>query len=109
MILLPVPAEDRPFSNLKVTLDGVDYILRLEWQDRSGWYLGIRTADDETIVSLRRLVVNHNMLHSQSDPALPRGGIYLVDTSGLEREAGYRDIGDTHQFVYLTEDEVAAL
>lgn len=82
---------DRPFTKQRVTLDGKDYVLRLQWNSRSGWYLGLADQDDSPIFQPRKLVVRWDMLQAhRHDERCPPGGLFAVDLDG----AGRPEYGD---------------
>ncbi len=105
---IPVQTEQPAFTN-RVDLDGSVYLIRFEWQTRSGWYVGISAASGEVLMSLRRMVVDWDLLQQQTDARLPAGGLFLVDDTGEHEEAGYLDLGVRHSVVYLTAAEMTAL
>lgn len=109
MPVISLPEETKPFRSLKVAMDGVNYIVRLEWNMRSGWYLGLSDAAGEIIFSPRKLVEGWDLLQSSVDARRPPGKLALVDTSGKHREAGYEDLGDSHLLTYLSPDELEEL
>lgn len=108
MLKLTVPL-DTPSFVLRTSLDGATYLLRGEYQVRSGWYLGVSTSSGTVITSPRRLVSNWNVLRGVVSPEAPPGGIYLYDTTGLGAEASFEDFGRRHILLYLTADEVVGL
>lgn len=101
--------KETPFQTLKVALDGVNYIARLEWNMRSGWYLGLSDAAGDPIFSPKKLVIDRDLLRSVTDERRPPGKLYLFDLAlGGEEECSYEGLGLTHAIVYLSEDELEA-
>lgn len=106
MEFIPLANPPVPFYRLRTSLDGVDYILRLEWSQRDGWYLGISDELDEPITSPHRLVVGADLLDGVVDERRPPGMLMLLDMSGTGTEAGYLDLDERCLLAYYPLAEV---
>ncbi len=104
-----IVAKDQPFHSLKVELDGTNYILVLEWNMRSGWYLGLKDAAGDTIFDPKKLVEGSDILRGQTDPRCPPGKLAVIDGSGLGTRPGYESFESSHYLVYLSLDEIEDL
>lgn len=100
MLFLRVP-KDTPFSSRRVTLDGAEFILRLEWNMRGGWYIGLSDQAESVIFAPRKLVPNWDLLRYVTDSRRPRGQLYCLDMSGAGARPEYDSLGSTHQLVYI--------
>jgi hypothetical protein len=68
-----------PWTIQSVTLDDVEYLLELSWSPRcSRWYLGLKTAAGEDIVSGVAVVVDYLLLSRFGDARLPPGRLIAV-------------------------------
>jgi hypothetical protein len=98
-----------PFFSVKAPIDGRDYIIRFEWNQRSGWYVALADDKGTTIFGARKAVCDWNLLRTCSSDLRPLGGLYLYDLTGTREDPSYTDLGVRHRLYYLTADEVAAL
>lgn len=101
---LKLPAE-RPFATFKAELDGASYIVRLEWNMRCGWFIGLSDQDGVVIFSPKRMVPNWDLLGNVTDARRPRGQLVCFDTTGAGDPPGYDDLDKRHLLVYVTEAE----
>ena len=106
MLAIQVP-EDTPFWSQRVTLDGREYLLRGEWNQRAGfWYLGVSDAEEDPIVAPRKAVADWDLLKGVTDSRRPPGALVCVDFSGAGADPGFRDFTGRVALVYFTEAEV---
>jgi hypothetical protein len=108
--MLTIPLEfgkDRPaFQTLKVTLEGSVYYLRLEWNMRHGWYLGIQDSSQSVIFHPRRLVADYDFLGAVSDNRRPPGKLVLADTTGQGMDPTFESLGREHVLYYVESSEL---
>jgi hypothetical protein len=109
MPFLSLPETPVPFSTQKAELDGVSYLVKIEWNMRSGWYLGLSDAAGNVIFQPKKLVADWDILRSVTDSRRPPGKLALIDISGRGLEATYDGLGSTHKIAYLSLEEIAAL
>lgn len=109
MPYLNTPKEPVPFLVQRTVLDGVKYVVRLEWNMRSGWYLGLSDALGNVIFHPKKLVADWDILNSVTDARRPPGKLALVDLSGKGVEPTFDGLGSTHKIVYLSVAELEAL
>lgn len=105
-ISLPAPV---PTYTQRVTLDGVDYRLRMEWNSRSGWYIGLSDiVDDSPVFSPVRVRVGWDFLYGITDARRPPGMLWAWDSSGAMLPPGYQDLGPGRrvQLIYVPVDEL---
>ena len=108
-ITIPI-VPDSPDFDFTVELDGETFALHLQFNERDGaWYVDILTAEDDPIVMGRKVVLDLPLFGRYRDERLPVGQLVAVDTSGLQIEPAYGDLGRRVQLVYTTAAELAAL
>ena len=109
MPFLTTPETVVPFMTQRVALDGVDYFVRIEWNMRSGWYLGLSDAKGVVIFHPKKLVADRDIMRSVTDARRPPGKLALIDLSGRGLEVAYEGLGSTHKIAYFSEAEIAEL
>lgn len=87
-----------PALDLTVPLDGTAYIIRLRWNMRSGWYIGLSALDGSIISSPRRLVNNYPLFAHLTSALRPPGVMWVYAPS--EEFAGLEAFGRTHFLMY---------
>lgn len=121
-----IDTEDNLDQVVKVILEGVVYLFRLRYNDRSGWQLGIYDPDifninetDNTEAKLygeRKLMPSQNFFkYTHGVPELPTGYLFLYDSQILEGQE-YKlperyDLGQDKRFVliYFSKEEYESL
>jgi hypothetical protein len=108
MLAIQTPIET-PFWTQRVVLDGSEFFVRCEFNQREGrWYLGLADQDESVIFAPRKLVSDWDLLRTISDARAPRGALIATDTSGQGLDAGFSDLGVRVLLVYFTAAEVEA-
>lgn len=94
----------------RTTLDGVDFLLTFDWNQRNGqWSLTIADQDGADIVSGAVLVTRGHPLQGVIDTRRPAGDLAVVDATGAnDVDPGFADLGSRFLLVYLTAAEIAA-
>lgn len=108
MRIIPV----KKFSSFtqEVTLDDVPYRLKLSWNTRGEyWSLIFRTREEEDILAIK-LVLNYELISDYPDYGLPKGQLYVVDTTESNEPIGRNDFTNDRNLllVYVPEEEVEA-
>lgn len=87
---------DEADYTIRTRLDGVDYNLRFQWNDREArWYLAIFDIDETLIVGGLKLITNWPLLRFyQSNLAVPPGEFYVTDLTNDGSPAGIDELGD---------------
>ena len=101
-----LPRDGSTAYDLKVRLDGADFILKFRWNPRSGWFVGVSDQDGVAISSPRRVVGNWNLLKGITDDRRPRGILWAWDTTKSNQDIEFADLGDTFVMVYSPYDRV---
>lgn len=84
-------------------LDGVNFVLRFDFNTRSGdWHLTVNDADDQRISGCgsRKLAVGYPVLQRSKSPDRPAGGLFVIGT-GID--PGLNDLGARIVLSYETD------
>lgn len=91
-----------PTVTQRVSLDGVDYLLELQWNAREGrWFMHLFDASGAPIALGVKLVADARIAKRATDPRMPQGRLAVVDSSGTSRDPGIDDLADRVALVYL--------
>jgi len=98
------------FYQFTSTLDGVDYLFDVRWNERdSAWYFDLLTVDGEMIGSGNKIVLGSSPGFRTADERWPNGPFVVTDTSESGLDATYEDIGTrVLVFWYTAEEFIAA-
>lgn len=93
-LLLPV-TPGVPFQRSRVTLDGREFILDLQWNEREErWYLSISDEEGAPILMGRKLVCEVPLLvYYLGDPRVPPGDLRVIDMTHDYSPPGLNDLG----------------
>jgi hypothetical protein len=105
MIKITLP-KDNPSYTLRVPIDGADFVLRFEWMERAGWFVGMDDALGVTIFSPKRIVADWDLLQDVTDNRRPRGVLMGIDTTKYGLDPIYEDLGQRVVLVYFEEGEL---
>jgi hypothetical protein len=99
---IPV-AVDTPLYTQRITLDGIEYIFKLDWFEREGrWYLSLYTVDNQPLALGIKIVANWPILRRFKDARMPPGLLMAVDLSPMNGEPpGYTDLGTRVRLHYF--------
>jgi hypothetical protein len=101
--IIRTPTDDSNYEFV-VALDGVDYILRLLWNDRAGrWFLTVKDAAGEGLITARKLCANTPF--AAHDLLGPAGQLWVMCVS--PEDPGLRDLGENAILLYVEEATVA--
>ncbi len=124
--IINLDTEDTLDQVAKIILEGVLYIIRLRYNDRSGWQLSfydpnifnIDLADNSSakLYGERKLMPNQDYFaHTNGVSTLPSGHLFLDDTEYINK-ASYKlpsryDLGQGKRFqlIYFTKAELLEL
>jgi hypothetical protein len=91
-----------PFYSQITDLDGTDYVLTFEWNNRDqAWYLSIADINGDPIVTSLRLVPEWRLLRRVIDERRPQGELFLHDESGAGLPPGFEDLGTRCTLFYV--------
>ena len=101
--------EEYPDQTYTVTLDGVDYDIRLRWNTRDeSWQMQLGLSGDEPSVTFKVTNGLDLLLPYKYMEAVPDGQLYLVDTVKINGRPGYYDTGLEKRFALVYIDSVAS-
>lgn len=103
-------AEDRAEQRIRKRLDGIPYLVHLQWNTReSYWTVGLALDDGTVLLDGAALRVGHDLLRQHTGDDIPAGALVAIDTSGRDLDPGRDDLTNGRvQLIYLTAAEVAA-
>lgn len=87
----------------RVNLDGVEFVLRLEWVMRGGWTYSLADAAGTPVVAQRKVTPNTDLLRDVTASNRPLGQLWCVDRSGRGAKPGFADLGTSHPLIYVEE------
>ena len=104
--LIPlIPLEG--FYRFSTTLESVDYIFDVRWNDRdSAWYFDLLDADENMIRAGCKIILGASPGRRSAHADFPSGAFVVEDTSGEGVEATYEDLGVRVVMRYYTAAEV---
>ncbi len=108
---LPLDAE-APHSRRSVQLEGVSYLIDLDWNERNeAWFVSVYLDDagPTPIVQGFRVVIGSPVLRRVRTPPRPPGDILFIDTSGEDLDPGRDDVGARVQGLYYERADIEAL
>lgn len=109
MVIIPC-RPDLPHYDMQVVLDGVTYTLEFRWNTReSVWKMDLKTEDETPILSSVKVVVNFPLCARVASANRLPGKLVAFDTTNLQINPGFEDLGDRVTLLYLTETEYAAM
>lgn len=86
----------------RTTLDGVDYTLRFQWNERSNaWFFSLFWTDGRALLRNKKVTLNTDLLFSLVDPLRPPGSLQLrcVEPDNYN-EPGRDDFGSRYVLTY---------
>lgn len=101
-IEIPV-AVDTPLYTERVTLDGQEYVLKLDWNDRENrWYLSIYAIDLTPLATGIKVVANWPLLRRFTNAGIPPGVLVATDLSPMGGESPtYSELGARVRLTYF--------
>ena len=93
----------------RVTLDGVEFVLRVRWNSRmQRWVLDLYDVAEAPLATNLVLNVGSGLLAAFGRRAdFPAGELLAFDTSGAGAEAGIDDLGGRVRLYYVEAAELA--
>jgi hypothetical protein len=99
---IPLSVET-PLYLFRVTLDGREYVIRLDWNGREKrWYLDIGISESSWIRRGIKLVPNWPLLHRVSNKNKPPGHLFAIDLGTPSGDAPeFSDLGQRVKLFYF--------
>lgn len=99
-----IPWRDSADFKQSVRLDDRIFILRARWNTQyEFWSLDIYDANESALLLGQKLVFNTDLLERYTNPLLPQGRLFLIDSGSESRRIeriGRNDIGVNANLVY---------
>lgn len=105
-IPIPIPpiANTRGSLSMRTQLDGRDYVITLQWNQRMRrWCMDIADQDSVMIAAGVVLVVDFPLLSLVTDERKPPGSLAILDLQSPRVDPGLDTLGIRHQLVYWPE------
>lgn len=110
--MIQIPFTTYPCYTQDIKIEGIYYRFLFVWNTRSEtWSLTISNVDEEVIISGIVLVINYDLLHGFHHLDLPKGGLFVIDSTGNTSKIAYDDFSGNRRLklIYMTEAEVASI
>lgn len=99
---IPLSSADPSFK-IRTTLEGVNLILRFDWNDRlERWVISFFDEVENPLVYRVPLQVDHELIYRFEINGLPPGFMILYDTSDKRMPCGRNDLGKRCRLLYQT-------
>ena len=103
---IPLPL-DTPRASFRVTLDGSDYTVRLDYHERQDrYFLALDDASGAIIVAGVKLVANWSVLRGVVNANRPPGMLYVMPSTS-DDGPGFNGLGRGFSLLYFDAAEVA--
>lgn len=97
---------ERQAYQLTLSLDGVSFVLDIEWRVRArAWYFGWYALDGTPLWVGRRANLGVNLTPANVD-GLPAGGFFIYRMDARFDDPGELDLGGVARLFYLSSEEV---
>lgn len=106
---ISIPCEAAGQSNWRqrTVIEGRDYVLRFDWNQRNGsFYLSIADQDGSAIATGIKLVTDWPLLFGVVDARRPPGELMIIDEKGEGLDPSFSELGTRFSLVYFTAAEM---
>jgi len=98
--IIQIPAPGTPLFDLRVSLSGIDYILKFDWSGReSRWYMTIFDAAGNVLTAGIKLVSGWLLYNRETNPLAPFGNFMVIDPE--DQAPQLADFGIRSQLVWM--------
>lgn len=105
ILQIPVNSTQAAFEQT-ITLEGINYLMRIYWNTRDeAWYLDLFLTDDTPVICGLKLVVNYDFTGFYVQENVPPGMFMLYDDTNSEVPCGREDLGNRCILIYITSDD----
>ncbi|MBU0975160.1 hypothetical protein KKD03_05675 [Patescibacteria group bacterium] len=96
-----------PYFSKVATLDGTDFILEFQWNEREArHYCSLKDAAGTELVGATKVVVDTPWLVHETSASMPAGQLWFIDSTGAGIDPGLLDLGRRVQLMYVEEANV---
>lgn len=87
----------------RTTLDGVEYVLRFEWMERSSsWFVKLSDREENELTGFIPITLELDLLRlHHSTEGVPRGPLIALDHSDTKTRPGFAELGGRVRLVYV--------
>ena len=105
-----IPLQNYPRYDVRVDLDGVEFVLEFQYLERSDrWLMHLYTSAGEPIKLGMSCLLSVRLLAGCTHEGRPVGELVFMDSAQSGVEAGLADFGTRVNLLYLSDAEVAEL
>lgn len=107
--MLEIPFKGFPAFIEEIYLDNVPYKFLFMWNTRGEfWSLTVSNRFNVTLVAGIKLVLDQDLFAQYTDKGLPKGKLFVIDTSGSYAPIGRYDFENERKLkvIYIEENEV---
>lgn len=107
--MLEIPFKSSPYFSEVLVLDTIQYTFTFHWNTLGFWTLDILNVNSLILISGIRLVIGINLISDYPDLGLPKGKLYIIDSSGNTSEITRNDFYNENRLlkiIYIEEGEV---
>jgi hypothetical protein len=91
----------------RTTLEGREYVLAFDWNEREGrWFFDVLDSEETPLAVGLKVVVGFPLLRRKTDPRLPPGDFLAIDTSDTGADPGFAELGGRVRLCYLEAAEL---
>ena len=106
MAQLQIPFSGEPSFKESVTLEGITYVLRFDWNDQDGyWRMSIMDAQENPLVMGIKMVIFYPLTSQYKAYSIPPGMFCVIDANPATRyiDPGFSDFtrGRNLQLTYF--------
>jgi hypothetical protein len=89
-----------------VALEDARYYFFRRWNSRdAAWYMDIRAEDDSAVALGVKLVLGVSLGRRSTHAFFQKHALYVIDTTGQNRDAAYDELGGRVQVLHLSLDD----
>jgi hypothetical protein len=106
-LVLPIPSivNTRGSATLRTQLDGRDYVVVLQWNQRQQrWSMDVADQDGDMIAAGIVLVVDFPLLSLVTDERRPPGTLAVIDPQSPRIDPTLESLGSRHLVCYYPEE-----
>lgn len=102
-----IPTFDIACFEQEVVLDGVPYLIRMDYNVKFAfWSLTVKSRDEVTLLAGQKLVLGYDLFAHHPDRGLPPGQLFVVDTSEKILKIDRDNLINDLALVYVPEAEL---
>jgi len=106
-----IPFKNYSSFDMELTLDGVPYIIKFNWNSRyEFWTISFYDREKTVLVTGIKIVINYELLTQLVDKGLPPGQLYAIrENESHDRLTKDEFFNNDAFLIYVSEDEIDSL